>query len=281
MPYSYIDDADANLKMKCDIQAIERVTLAAVAPEMVHELPGWLLPMDGGTIGRAHSAVPVLHDAASADLALIPAIVAQYAKQGMQAKFRLPCVPAFVPFCDALKALGYVPAYPTLVQIGTNIAMRAVTAQPCASILRAPDAQWASVFSSEAGLSSADITRRLESFTKAFDAVYASVRQDASNLSGASNSQVRATLAVGVGAFHQGWVCVHGVNTAAQYRRQGLAARVLAGIAQAALDKGVSQVVLQVEEANAGAQSLYLRAGFSTAWKYVYWQLPAALKSSC
>ena len=40
-----------------DIESIERATLAAVAPERVEALPGWLLPMDHGTVGRAHAAV--------------------------------------------------------------------------------------------------------------------------------------------------------------------------------------------------------------------------------
>jgi N-acetylglutamate synthase len=35
------------------VENIERATLAAVSPEAVHELPGWLLPFDMGTVGRA------------------------------------------------------------------------------------------------------------------------------------------------------------------------------------------------------------------------------------
>jgi len=46
-----------------DIEAIERATLAAVAPERIEALSGWLLPLDPGTVGRAHSAVPLHHGA--------------------------------------------------------------------------------------------------------------------------------------------------------------------------------------------------------------------------
>ena len=46
-----------------DIESIERATVAAVAPERLDEQPGWLLPMDSGTVGRARSAVPLHHAA--------------------------------------------------------------------------------------------------------------------------------------------------------------------------------------------------------------------------
>ena len=96
--------------------------------------------------------------------------------------------------------------------------------------------------------------------------VFASLRQSA--------QQGGATLAIGAGAFSHGWVCVHGIHTAATHRGQGLAARVLAGIAGVAQQRGVLQAFLQVEEDNASALALYQRAGMVTAWKYVYWQLP-------
>jgi N-acetylglutamate synthase len=56
-----------------DIEAIERATLQAVAPEVVESLPGWLLPMDHGTVGRARCAVPLHHD--GHDTAFLPAIL--------------------------------------------------------------------------------------------------------------------------------------------------------------------------------------------------------------
>ena len=59
-----------------DVAAIERATLQAVSPERVEALPGWLLPIDHGTVGRAKSAVPLSH--AAPDLALIDDILACY-----------------------------------------------------------------------------------------------------------------------------------------------------------------------------------------------------------
>ena len=49
-----------------DIEAIERATLDAVPPEQTAVLDGWLLGLDRGTVGRAHSAVPLTHDGCDA-----------------------------------------------------------------------------------------------------------------------------------------------------------------------------------------------------------------------
>ncbi|RYZ01264.1 MAG: GNAT family N-acetyltransferase, partial [Comamonadaceae bacterium] len=63
------------------IESIERATVAAVPPDTLAELPGWLLPLDGGTVGRAHSAVPLSH--ATPDLALLLQIEARYEAEGL------------------------------------------------------------------------------------------------------------------------------------------------------------------------------------------------------
>jgi N-acetylglutamate synthase len=57
--------------MKHDVENIERATLAAVSPEAVLELSGWLLAFDTGTVGRAKSAVPMLHTVDMADASML------------------------------------------------------------------------------------------------------------------------------------------------------------------------------------------------------------------
>ncbi|MBC7378385.1 MAG: GNAT family N-acetyltransferase, partial [Burkholderiaceae bacterium] len=80
-----------------DVEAIERATFDAVPPEAVGELPGWLLGFDGGTVSRAHSAVPVSHEApgGTPDAEVIKEIEALYASHGLRAVFRIPALPAF------------------------------------------------------------------------------------------------------------------------------------------------------------------------------------------
>jgi N-acetylglutamate synthase len=67
------------------------------------------------------------------------------------------------------------------------------------------------------------------------------------------------------------------MRTAAGQRGRGLAGCVLAALAGVAIERGITQVFLQVEEANTAAQALYLRAGFQTAWRYHYWRPPAVV----
>lgn len=247
--------------MELAVESIERATLAAISPQAVLELPGWLLPFDSGTVGRAKSAVPLLHTAVHAEPSMLGCIEQHYAQRGMQASFRLPDVPSFDALRHALIGKGYGPQQPTLVQCSSVQAMRAVTAQPIADVDNVPDARWASVFLGE-GFDPVDGASRVKSLSQASGSVFASVRE------------AGHTLAAGAGAFSHGWASVHGMRTAAAHRGKGLAARVLAGLAQAAQQRGIDKVFLQVEEGNAAARALYQRAGFQTAWRYTYWRLP-------
>ena len=57
------------------------------------------------------------------------------------------------------------------------------------------------------------------------------------------------------------------MRTAQGIRGRGLAGRVLASIAQEAIQRGIERMFLQVEEGNAAALALYRRAGFAIAWR--------------
>jgi N-acetylglutamate synthase len=248
--------------MKHDVENIERATLAAVSPEAVLELSGWLLAFDTGTVGRAKSAVPMLHTPDMADAGMVRRIEQHYAARGMQASFRLPDVPGFDAMRQALVSAGYGPQQPTLVQTGLVSAMCSITNLPLADVDDAPDAGWAAVFLG-AGFDSVDGASRVKRLSQAPGSVFASVRE------------AGQSIAAGAGAFSHGWASVHGMRTAAAHRGQGLAGRVLAGLAAAAQQRGLNDVFLQVEEGNTAARALYMRAGFSTVWKYVYWRKPS------
>ncbi len=256
-----------------DVEGIERCTIAAVAPQQVHALPGWLLAMDGGSMGRACSAVPLSHAADNANPTLIPTIIAQYAAQGRQAKFRLPDVPAFTPFIAKLHTLGYRSVSPTWVQTTATAALCDATRSTAATYVveQASDADdaWTRVFA-KGHQPSADDLARVDNFRRGTGVVFASVRQAHVQ----SNAQGLQTVAAGAAAFSHGLACVHGLNTLAAYRGQGMGSSVLAALAQVALVRGVHHAMLQVEQDNIHAQALYCRLGFRTAWKYVYWQLP-------
>ena len=82
-------------------------------------------------------------------------------------------------------------------------------------------------------------------------------------------------MAVGCGSYSNGWASFHGIRTDMAQRGKGYAGRVLVGLAVEARERGIARAFLQVEETNTGAQSLYRRAGFEVAWRYLYWSRPA------
>lgn len=243
------------------VEAIERATLAAVAPQVVHSLPGWLLPMDDSSIGRAKSAVPLGHSPPSAIQALrcIADVEEVYQSHGHPVAWRLPSTASWAHLHTALAARGYQAGLATCVQTGTVVALRAVTQAQPADVDAAPDAAWAELFLGE-GFDAADGASRIRNLTRAKSNVYASLREDG------------RTLAGGAASFSHGWASIHGMRTHAAQRGRGLAGRVLAGLADAALARGFSQVFLQVESDNPSALALYRRAGFVTAWSYQYWK---------
>mgnify|MGYP000956174874 CR=1 FL=1 len=244
-----------------DIEAIERATLDAVAPERIEALPGWLLPMDHGTVGRARSAVPLRH--APADLIVLDRIADRYRARGFTPAFRLPDLPAFDRLHEGLLARGFVRDQPTLTQCGSVRDLLAVHPGPVCDLAAAPDAAWMAMFLGE-GFDPVDGVSRAQALSRAHGMRYASVREGGQ------------TVACGAAAFGHGWLGVHGMRTAAAHRGRGLAGRVLHTMAGEAVRRGLERVFLQVSADNIPALSLYRRAGLVTAWHYAYWRRPEA-----
>jgi len=242
-----------------DIEHIERATAAAVSPQALEELDGWLLAFDSGTVNRAKSAVPLRH--APGDARLLGAIEARYAAHGLPPLFRLAADPCFDGFRRELVQRGYREDRPTRVQLASTHTVRAVSTQAPAAISASPDPAWAALFLGE-GFDPVDGANRVAALSRAPDALYASVVEGGQ------------TVAAGAAVFSHGWAGVHGMRTDAACRGRGLAGRILAGLAEAALERGLPRIFLQVEAGNAAAQGLYRRAGFETAWSYAYWGKP-------
>jgi ribosomal protein S18 acetylase RimI-like enzyme len=245
--------------MSAEVEAIERATVAAVSPDAVGAIEGWLLPFDHGTVSRARSAVPLRH--APAAEGTLERIEQGYAAQGLPPMLRLADLACFDGLRAELEARRYRGAKPTLVQTATLRRMQAVApagALP-AEVDTAPDEAWAALFLGE-GFDPVDGAHRVRVLARAQGSLYASVREGG------------RTVAAGAMAFGHGWASVHGMRTDAAQRGRGLAGRVLAGLARVALERGFEKVFLQVEAQNDPALALYRRAGFQTRWQYRYWQ---------
>jgi ribosomal protein S18 acetylase RimI-like enzyme len=227
-----------------DIEAIERATLAAIPPQRVEECRGWLVALDDGTVGRAHSAAPLLHRAPEAGS--VEAVADLYAGAGLQPVFRAPMEPAIE---DALARRGYAPAKPTLVQWlaldhpHPNPLPRAGEGEGELRFASSADEGWEGVFLGE-GFDPVDGASRLGILRRGQDSVYASVRVDG------------RTVAVGCGSFSHGWGSVHGMRTLPAQRGRGHARRIIALLMAAARERGLARMFLQVEQGNAGARAV-------------------------
>ncbi len=242
-----------------DVAMLERATMAAVPPEAHEEIGGWLAAFDRGTVGRAHSAVPLRHDAALATDTVQRAIAARYRAHGLPPMFRVPEFACFDALRRVLHAHGYAASKPTLTQLADVRAMLAAGNADLVQLAGTPDAQWAGAFAGE-GFDAADGESRIAILCRGGPSVFACARVDGK------------VAAVGVGCYAQGWLGVHGMRTAPAYRRRGLGGAVLAALAREAAARGIGRAVLQVEAPRAPALSLYRRAGFSTAWALDYWK---------
>ncbi|MES3001088.1 MAG: GNAT family N-acetyltransferase [Pseudomonadota bacterium] len=243
-----------------EIEAIERATVAAVSPSAQEEIPGWLLPFDTSTVVRSKSAVPLSH--AAPDPAALREIESRYAARGLRTILRLPATSTFDGCRGQLSARGWVEGKPTLVRTALAQDVLRVTQAPHARTADRPDAGWAAVFTGE-GFDPFDGASRVANLSRAPGALFASVLENG------------VTIAAGMGAYSHGWGSVHGMRTARHARGRGLAGQVLAALAQAAIDRQMPRLFLQTEAGNEAANALYTRAGFTTAWTYTYWTLPA------
>lgn len=242
-----------------DIATLERATLDAVAPQVVEEIDGWLLPFDASTIGRAKSAVPLRH----VDLRVddIDTIEARYAARSLPAAFRLSDGWGLTPLHSTLIERNYRDEQPTLVQVANTADILRMSANSQVHLDATAQTAWAEVYTAP-GFDPVDGQHRIAALSRSQSAMYAYIAQDG------------APLAAGVGAFSQGWASIHGMRTVMSQRGQGLARSILVALAQEAQRRGIHRFFLQVEEENAGAIALYAKAGFHTAWRYHYWRKP-------
>ena len=246
--------------MQIDVESLERATLDAVAPPEVVEIEGWILPMDRSTIGRAISAVPVRHSGLSP--LDVDAIEAMYQSRGLRPQFRLADVADCRSIQSALKAKGYQPVQPTLVQVATGGMSVGFQPLPDVFVWQAPSEEWKSVYLAS-GFDPIDGQNRVNALSRSKFVRYGHIVENG------------ITVAGGTASFSQGWAGLHGMRTLPEARGRGLATKVIQALLHDIAFEGKQHIYLQVEESNVAAVSLYKRLGFSTTWRYHYWKKPA------
>ena len=232
----------------------------AVAPPAIETLPGWLLPFDTTSFGRAISAIPTGHQ--GMDTTLIGEIEARYQQRGSRVQFRIADVAGLQQVCDSLRERGYTPQQPTLTMAG-NIPDWPKTRQGLTAHLSdQPTRDWSSVYLSEE-FGPVDGANRVQALSRGQCLVYAWLIHE----SGA--------IAAGTASFRQGWASLHGMHTVARVSGRGHASTLMAALGAVALEINIQRCFLQVEEDNARATQFYRRFGFRTAWRYHCWRRPS------
>lgn len=241
-----------------DIAHIELATLDAVAPRVVDDtLPGWLLPFESTTVGRAKSAVPLQHEGLSVDD--ITHIAERYRQHKLPPAWRMADTAGLRPLLDALRQEGYTPHQPTLVQTGTTQRLAQAPATHTVVLRTEPDATWRSVYTAP-GFDPVDGQARIAALSRSQVVVYATVMEGGQ------------ACAADTASFSRGWMGIHGMRTVQAHRQHGMACTLLAALAQEGGRRGIDNAFLQVDAENAGARALYGKHGFSTAWTYHYWR---------
>jgi len=243
--------------MDIDIESLERATLDAVAPTEVGALPGWLLPFDQSTVGRAISAVPLRH--ADVHSGLVSTIETLYADRGLVAQFRIADVTGLATVQHELLSRGYAAQQPTLTLAGLVSQWPAALPERAVALSTHPSEAWKSVYLSQ-DFDAVDGANRVRAMSQSKCLVYASL----GNTSG--------PIAAGTAAFSHGWVSLHGMRTLARERGKGHATALIAALGQEARSRKIERCFLQVEEGNAPAIHLYQSLGFQAVWRYHYWR---------
>jgi GNAT superfamily N-acetyltransferase len=227
------------------------------------ELDGWLLAADQGWTGRANSVLPFRTP--NRPLAELLDVARRfYTEHGLPLQLQLP-MPAREQLDAELAARGWtrqraaVVLTRRLAGLGSPVAGRA--ADPPVELTGTPDQDWLAACSYR-GSPLPDHAAQL--LVRHDTPAFASIR-----LAG-------RTVAVARGCVDQGWLGISSVQVAPDYRRQGLASRLVERLADWAGGHGATHCYLQVDEGNQPALALYARLGFTEHHRYHYRAEPAA-----
>jgi len=221
-------------------------------------LGAWRLNAARGFSGRINSCWPLGEPHLDVDDA-IAAVERWYGARGLPAVFKLAdgaTWPEDLGF--RLAALGYKPDTETLLMTG------AAAGEPDGEVAlrEEPDASFEAVFVG-AGSGGDDARERLEALARTPPPrAFARIFRDG------------GPVAIGACATEAVWTGVFAMRTLPDYRRRGLARRLLVALLAAAREAGAWHAWLQVEAANLGAIRLYEGMGFAPAYRYRYWRRP-------
>jgi GNAT superfamily N-acetyltransferase len=234
-------------------------------------LGNWLMRFSEGLTRRANSINPLGNplgnpsdnppSARGADIAAaIAAGEALYHAQGLPVIFRMPTI--VDPALDhELAARGYTREGESCVLYGTiaGLAVGAGAPDPAVRLQPSPDPRWLRAMGRLQGHTPAQAA----TYRRIVDAIALPARFALLAVDG-------GPAGLAYGAIHDGILTYESVITDSRYRRQGVARRVIAGLADWARDSGATGACLEVEAENAPARALYAGLGLAELYRYHY-----------
>lgn len=234
----------------------ERMFNAWPALQTVH-LDGWLVRMAGGHTKRANAASPLFPSALSAE-DLIREVKALYRRAGLEPMVRITPL-AGGGIDAALEAAGWTVYDPTLVMAASMAERVTLEGDPAAAVVLAEEPSQAWVEGAAQAYEFADWQRDMLARIVAnirVEAAFATVLVD------------RRPLGYGLGVAERGYVGLYDLAVLPEARGRGIGARLVTSLMHWGRSRGAQAAYLQVREANARAQALYRRLGFTEVYRY-------------
>ncbi|MEI7832458.1 MAG: GNAT family N-acetyltransferase [bacterium] len=238
------------------IQKIEECSLNAWPAERSLLYDGWMLRFAGGYTRRANSISPLFPGNEDINRK-IAWCEEQYAAQGLPTIFII--TPNIQPdgLDEILAQRGYLREAESAVLYAPLSDIHAVASGCNAVIL--PQEEWLAHYAHVAGQSSNSQNWHRKILRAIIPAVCpVAIIQDGQ------------PVAVGLGVLERGMVGLYDLVTSEQFRRQGLAAQIIATILSWAAMNGAQCTYLQVMSNNATALALYTKIGYRPCYQYWY-----------
>jgi len=248
------------MSAESEVLALERAAFEAWQAEEVAALGPWRLRFMHGVTGRANSVWAASGEPPQGFARATDEVEAWYAARGLAPTFQLS------PISDArldalLEARDYARLDPVSVQVADAARVGELLAGRdgvrCESAL---DDAWFELSGTRGRFHGAEIH------------VYRAFLERIAPRAGfaLARDERGAAAAVGLTIVAPPYAGVFSMLTLPEQRRRGLAAALLGEIARFALARGATRLYLQVEMQNAGALTLYARAGFTESHRYWY-----------
>jgi N-acetylglutamate synthase len=246
---------------------LEKTATAGWRAPQQEWLGGWLLRAAEGFTGRANSALAA-GDPGLPLAAAVAAVRAWYEARGLPPMIAVPFAMAG-PGDSALDQLLASQGWP--LRQGPAIVM---TARPGAIADQAgpPDADETGLQAVIAAEPDEDWLARYHYRGQELPPIARRLMLSAPWQAFASVREAGQTIAIGRVAAAGGWAGLTAIETDPEHRRRGLASRVTARLARAAMtaDAAATGLYLQVEDGNTAARALYQGMGFTEHHRYHY-----------